>query len=152
MLFQRLFSAGWLVACLVFAYLAWDYQAAFSYEPVGPRAFPLLMLGLMAAALLWLTLRPTRIEHKEGEPVLDRDTLRKVSGCIALLLVYAALFEPLGFIVSSSLVGVFMARLYGGNWKASAIAAVLISIGLYVLFDRTLDVPLPLGVLDFLEL
>ncbi|MEN0107952.1 MAG: tripartite tricarboxylate transporter TctB family protein [Pseudomonas sp.] len=152
MLFQRLFSVGWLVACLVFAYLAWDYQAAFSYEPVGPRAFPLLMLGLMAAALLWLSLRPTPIVHKDGEHALDRDTLRKVGACIALLLVYAGLFEPLGFIVSSALVGVFMARLDGGRWRPSAIAAVLISIGLYVLFDRTLDVPLPLGVLDFLEL
>lgn len=152
MLFQRLFSAGWLVACLVFAYLAWSYQAAFSYEPVGPRAFPLLMLGLMAAALLWLTLRPTRIEHKEGEPVLDRDSLRKVVACVVLMLVYAGLFEPLGFIVSSTLVGVLMGRLYGGRWKPSTIAAVLISLGLYVLFDRTLDVPLPLGVLDFLEL
>jgi putative tricarboxylic transport membrane protein len=151
MLFQRLFSVGWLVACLVFAYLAWDYQAAFSYEPVGPRAFPLLMLGLMAAALLWLSLRPTRIEHKDGEHALDRDTLRKVSACVALMLVYAGLFEPLGFIVSSALAGLLMGRLYGGQWKASAIAAAVISIGLYLLFDRALDVPLPLGVLDFLE-
>ncbi|BCG26215.1 membrane protein [Pseudomonas tohonis] len=151
MLFQRLFSLGWLAACLVFAVLAWDYHAAFSYEPVGPRAFPLLMLGLMAAALLWLTLRPTPVAHQHDEQPLDAATLRKVAACIALLVVYAGLFEPLGFILSSSLIGVFMARLYGGRWLPSAIAALLISAGLYLLFDKTLDVPLPLGVLDFLE-
>ncbi|WP_437879660.1 tripartite tricarboxylate transporter TctB family protein [Pseudomonas sp. LRF_L74] len=151
MLFQRLFSLGWLVACLAFAVMAWNYHAEFSYEPVGPRAFPLLMLGLMAAALLWITLRPTPVKHNPDEQPLDASVLGKVAACIALLLVYAGLFEPLGFIVSSALVGLFMARLYGGRWLPSAIAAVLIAIGMYLLFDKSLDVPLPLGVLDFLE-
>lgn len=151
MLFQRLFSLGWLVACLSFATLAWDYHAAFSYEPVGPRAFPLLTLGLMAAALLWQVLRPGALLHKHDDTPLDAPTLRKVIACIALLLVYAGLFEPLGFILSSTLAGLLMARLYGGRWLPSAIAALAISVGLYLLFDKTLDVPLPLGLLDFLE-
>lgn len=47
MLVQRLFAAVLLLACAGLALMAWPYQAAFSYEPVGPRAFPLLMLGLM---------------------------------------------------------------------------------------------------------
>ncbi|MFO3670675.1 hypothetical protein BS643_11350 [Pseudomonas protegens] len=151
MLVQRLFAAVLLLACAGLALMAWPYQAAFSYEPVGPRAFPLLMLGLMGLALLYMLFRPAPIKHSEEEPPLDRQTLTKIALCVALLLVFAGAFEPLGFIVASVLIGVPMARLYGGRWLPSLVIICLLSVGLYWLFDRVMDVPLPLGLLDVLE-
>ncbi|MBA4271584.1 MULTISPECIES: tripartite tricarboxylate transporter TctB family protein [Pseudomonas] len=151
MLLQRIFASVLLLACVGLALMAWPYQAAFSYEPVGPRAFPLLMLGLMGTALLYMVFRPTPIEHTEDEPPLDRQTLTKISICVVLLLVFAGLFEPLGFILSSMLIGIPMARLYGGRWMPSVVVTTLMAIGLYLLFDRVMDVPLPLGLLDVLE-
>ena len=151
MLLQRIFASVLLLVCVGLALMAWPYQAAFSYEPVGPRAFPLLMLGLMGAALLYMVFRPTPIEHTEDEPPLDRQTLTKISICVVLLLVFAGLFEPLGFILSSMLIGIPMARLYGGRWMPSVVVTTLMAIGLYLLFDRVMDVPLPLGLLDVLE-
>jgi putative tricarboxylic transport membrane protein len=151
MLIQRIFASVLLLACLGLALMAWPYQAAFSYEPVGPRAFPLLMLGLMSLALLYMVFRPAPIKHSDEEPPLDRETLTKIGICVALLLVFAGLFEPLGFILSSILIGIPMARLYGGRWMPSIVVTTLMAIGLYVLFDRVMDVPLPLGLLDVLE-
>ncbi|NYH07573.1 tripartite tricarboxylate transporter TctB family protein [Pseudomonas moraviensis] len=151
MLIQRIFASVLLLVCASLALMAWPYQAAFSYEPVGPRAFPLLMLGLMGLALLYMVFRPAPIKHSEDEPPLDRETLTKITICVALLLVFAGLFEPLGFILSSILIGIPMARLYGGRWVPSVIVTTLMAIGLYVLFDRVMDVPLPLGLLDVLE-
>ncbi|MCD5995161.1 tripartite tricarboxylate transporter TctB family protein [Pseudomonas sp. CDFA 602] len=151
MVLQRIFAAVLLLACIGLALMAWPYQAPFSYEPVGPRAFPLLMLALMGAALLYLVFRPTPIVHTEEEPPLDRETLVKIGICIALLLVFAGLFEPLGFILSSILIGIPMARLYGGRWVPSIVVVILMSIGLYLLFDKAMDVPLPLGLLSVLE-
>ena len=151
MLLQRIFASVLLLVCVGLALMAWPYQAAFSYEPVGPRAFPLLMLGLMGAALLYMVFRPTPIKHTEDEPPLDRQTLTKISICVVLLLVFAGLFEPLGFILSSMLIGIPMARLYGGRWMPSVVVTTLMAIGLYLLFDRVMDVPLPLGLLDVLE-
>ncbi|MDP3847360.1 MAG: tripartite tricarboxylate transporter TctB family protein [Pseudomonas sp.] len=151
MLLQRIFAAALLLVCIGLALMAWPYQAAFSYEPVGPRAFPLLMLGLMDAALLYMVWRPTAIQHSDDEPPLDRETLAKIGICVVLLLVFAGTFEPLGFVVSSILVGIPMARLYGGRWLPSVVIISLMSIGLYLLFDRVMDVPLPLGLLDILE-
>ena len=143
------------VACVaVAAGMAWaaaDYAAPISYEPVGPRAFPLLMLALMGISLLYMLFRPTPIKHSEDEPPLDRPTLIKIAVCTVLLLIFAGLFEPLGFVLSSILVGIPMARLYGGRWLPSIVIIVLMSIGLYVLFDKVMDVPLPLGLLDVLE-
>jgi putative tricarboxylic transport membrane protein len=151
MLLQRIFASALLLVCIGLALMAWPYQAAFSYEPVGPRAFPLLMLGLMGLALLYMVFRPAPIVHSEDDPQLDRETLIKIGICVVLLLVFAGTFEPLGFIASSILIGIPMARLYGGRWLPSVVIISLMSIGLYLLFDRVMDVPLPLGLLDVLE-
>ncbi|WP_214512094.1 tripartite tricarboxylate transporter TctB family protein [Pseudomonas brassicacearum] len=148
---QRIFAAVLLLACIGLALMAWPYQAAFSYEPVGPRAFPLLMLGLMGLALLYMVFRPTPIVHSDEDPHLDRETLQKIGICVVLLLVFAGTFEPLGFILASILIGVPMARLYGGRWVPSVVIISLMAIGLYLLFDKLMDVPLPLGLLDVLE-
>jgi len=151
MLLQRIFAAVLLLACLCLILMAWPYQAAFSYEPIGPRAFPLLMLGLMAMGLIYMVYRPSPIKHSEEDPPLDRETLSKIGRCVLLLLVFAGLFEPLGFILSSILVGIPMARLYGGRWLPGTLIICLLSVGLYLLFDKVMDVPLPLGLLDVLE-
>ncbi|RMM30248.1 Tripartite tricarboxylate transport system protein TctB [Pseudomonas syringae pv. pisi] len=151
MVIQRIFAGLLLLACAGLALMAWPYQAPFSYEPVGPRAFPLLMLGLMGVALLYLLIRPTPIVHTEEDPELDRETLIKIGVCIVLLLIFAGLFEPLGFILSSILIGIPMARLYGGRWLPSVVVVILMSVGLYLLFDKAMDVPLPLGLLSVLE-
>jgi putative tricarboxylic transport membrane protein len=151
MLLQRIFASALLLVCIGLALMAWPYQAAFSYEPVGPRAFPLLMLSLMGLGLLYMVFRPAPIVHSEDDPQLDRETLIKIGICVVLLLVFAGTFEPLGFIVSSILIGIPMARLYGGRWLPSVVIISLMSIGLYLLFDRVMDVPLPLGLLDVLE-
>lgn len=128
-LYQRLFAGLWLLACVGLAVAGWRYQAPFSYEPVG-RA----------------------ISHAEDEQPLGGAVLLKVLACIALLLVFAGLFETLGFILSAALIGSCMAILYGARPIPAVVTASLLGIGLYWLFDRALDVPLPLGVLDFLPL
>ena len=151
MLLQRIFASVLLLACVGLALMAWPYQAAFSYEPVGPRAFPLLMLGLMGLGLIYMIFRPTPVVHSEEDPQLDRDTLTKIAVCVVLLLIFAGTFESLGFILSSLLIGSPMARLYGGRWLPSVVIISVMSVGLYLLFDKAMDVPLPLGLLDVLE-
>lgn len=150
-MYQRLFAVVLLVCCALLAISAWGYHAPFSYEPVGPRAYPLLLLGLMALGSVYLLVKPASAHHSE-EPPLDRHVLAKVSTCVVLMLAYAAVFESLGFIPASVLFGAAMARLYGASWGISAIAGVLLGVGLYLLFDKALDVPLPLGVLSALEI
>lgn len=148
---QRLFAAALLAVCVALAVMAWPYQAAFSYEPVGPRAYPLLLLTLMGIALVYMIARPALVVHTEDEPALDRHSLLKIGACIGLLLLFAGLFEPLGFILSALVVGIPMARLYGGRWVPTLVVIPLAAVGLYLLFDRLMDVPLPLGLLDVLE-
>ena len=144
---DRVLGAVCVVASAAMAWAAQDYAAAISYEPVGPRAFPLLLLLLITAALLYLLCKPLSRQKVQEEPALDRHVSRKIVLCVAALLVYSALFEVMGFILSSVLFAVAMARLYGASWLQSGIGGGLIAVGLYLLFDYGLDVPLPLGML-----
>ena len=52
---ERIFGGVLLLVSLAGIWIGWDLQAPMSYEPVGPRAFPLLvlfLLGLCAIALM----------------------------------------------------------------------------------------------------
>ena len=124
----------------------------FGLGPGAPLLNCLRRLGvLLGLGLLYLVFRPTPIVRKDDEPELDRETLIKIAACVGLLIVFASTFEALGFILSAILVGVPMARLYGGRWLHSAIVVAGMSLFLYWLFDRVMDVPLPLGLLSVLE-
>lgn len=151
MLYHRLFAGCMLLACIGLGITAWGYHAPYSYEPVGPRAYPLMLLMLLGAGALLLVFKPDLETGGEAEPKIVPEMLRKILICLALLLALAALFERVGFIVTAALFGFGMARLFGGRWLASAVLALILSLGLYLLFDRILDVPLPMGVLAALE-
>ncbi|MGL4318351.1 MAG: tripartite tricarboxylate transporter TctB family protein [Pseudomonas sp.] len=141
-MYVRLFAAVWLLVCAFLAVVAWGFQAPFSYDPVGPRAYPLLLLVLMAVAALWLLCKPS------GEPTLPISWVlaRKVALCVGALLTYALLFEPLGFVLSTALAGFSLGLLFGGRLLLSAVSGLLMGLLLYGFFDYLLDVPLPLGV------
>ena len=151
MLHQRLFAASLLLVCLCLGFIAWGYQAPFSYEPVGPRAYPLMLLILLALGALVLLVKPAMESSESDEPPLTRPMLIKAAICLGLLLALAALFERLGFIPVSILFALGMARLFGGRWLPSCVLAVVLGVGLYFLFDQVLEVPLPLGVPSALE-
>lgn len=143
-MYVRLFCAAWMLLCAALALLAWDFKAPFEYDPVGPRAYPLLLLALMAAGALWLLCKPTG----ESTPAINWPLARKVVLCIAVLLAYALLFEPLGFILSTALAGLSLGLLYNGRPRLSVISGISMGLLLYGLFDYLLDVPLPLGLLE----
>ena len=142
-MYVRLFSAVWLLLCAWLAVVAWGFQAPFAYDPVGPRAYPLLLLALMGAGSLWLVIKPGMLDQRLDLPTALRSVL-----CILVLLVYALTFEPLGFVISTALATCVLGLLFTGRPIPCVISGVLMGVLLYVLFDLLLDVPLPLGLLE----
>jgi putative tricarboxylic transport membrane protein len=140
---DRILGAVCVVASAGMAWAARDYAAAISYEPVGPRAFPLLLAGLMAVGGGWLVLRPTlRAGVFRGVPL-------KATMLTALaVLVYALLFEVLGFALATAVMAVPVGMAFGGSWKQSLAAGAGLGLTLYFLFDKLLDVVLPTGLLS----
>ena len=142
-MYVRLFAASWLLFCAGLAVLAWGFQAPFAYDPVGPRAYPLLLLSLMAVGSIWLLLKPGLLEQRLNPTAALRALL-----CIAALLAYALLFEVLGFVLSTALAAFAIGLLFTGRLLPCAISGVLMGVLLYGLFDYLLDVPLPLGLFE----
>ncbi|MDH4557045.1 tripartite tricarboxylate transporter TctB family protein [Pseudomonas sp. BN417] len=146
-MYVRIFAAVWLLVCALLAVVAWGFQAPFSYDPVGPRAYPLLLLFLMATAAIWLLYKPGDAEDLP----ISWSLARKVALFVIAMFAYALLFEPLGFILSTALAGFGLGILFNGRLLPSLASGVLMGALLHGLFDYLLDVPLPLGLLAFLE-
>ena len=137
---DRIFGALGLVVAIAMGVLATDFQSAFSYEPIGPSKYPMLLAVLLALCSVRLIVRPGP-EAQWPEPAL----WRKIFIMFAALLIYALLFEPLGFMLSTGLLTVALGKLFGGTWKLCVIGGALMGPGLFVLFDKLLDVALPIG-------
>ena len=110
--------------------------------------FVVLVLGLFSISEILLLLEKT---HHGQEAVKATGRMMFNFKEASAVFVVNLRCGVLGFIVASTLIGVPMARLYGGRWLPSILIITLMAVGLYLLFDRVMDVPLPLGLLDVLE-
>ncbi|SFT62876.1 tripartite tricarboxylate transporter TctB family protein [Halomonas saccharevitans] len=117
-----------------------NLEVPFSYEPVGPRAFPLGLSILLAGLSLPLVFKP----GADGEWPHKALAIRLLL-VLGLLLAYAMLFTGLGFIPTSLLVVAALARLFGASGGKALITGVLLSAGSYVLFTEGLGIALPTG-------
>jgi putative tricarboxylic transport membrane protein len=142
---DRILGAACVVASAGMAWAAQNYAAAISYEPVGPRAFPLLLAGLLAIGGAWLVVRPTLRGAIAYRGVPLRATVLAAAG----IAVYALLFEWLGFAAATALMAVPLGMVFGGSLRQSLAGGAALGLALFFLFDKALDVVLPTGVLGF---
>ncbi|MGE6245702.1 tripartite tricarboxylate transporter TctB family protein [Psychrobacter proteolyticus] len=147
MTMERLFSGLMALVSLFLIYLAIGYVAPIAYDPIGPRPYPILIFSLLAFGALVVAFRPPKFT-KPIDLGLTKPIIRNLVLCALALLVYALIFELLGFILSTIIMSFALGLLFAGNPTKSFTFSVLISIGLYVLFDMFLDVKLPLGLLS----
>jgi putative tricarboxylic transport membrane protein len=141
---DRILGAVCVLAAVAMAWTAQDYNPPFAYEPVGPRAFPRLLAGLMAITGAWLVIKPTLA----GNPFRGA-AIKLVGLSAAAVFTYALLFQALGFPFATTLVAVPVGLAFGGSWKQSFAGGAGLGLGLFLLFDKLLDVTLPTGVLSF---
>lgn len=134
---------------LVFALLglgaiwhAHGLQVAFSSDPVGPKAFPMIIGGVMFLAGAMLVVRPEGTGWEGGRwPLVALVALAS--------LVYPLLLIPLGFVLATTLLLIVVARALGGGWWQSAVTGVALSAAIFLLIDTILGLPLPTGPLGF---
>lgn len=137
---DRIFAVVWFGICVLIVVQMVSLTVPFAYEPVGPRAFPLLLACLMASCCVALALKPDPGIQWPAKGVLGR-------GCflVLVLLAYAQVFETLGFPLATSLMAWMVSLLFGARWWSALLTAVSIGIGGYWVFDRLLEVSLPAG-------
>lgn len=110
----------------------------FSYDPLGPKAFPIGLSVLLAVLSVVLIVRPgPNAEWPRGMLLL------KMLGVLGVLLLCSMLFTRVGYLPSMALLVLVLSLLYGASWRKALIGAVLMAIGSYYLFSKAMGIPLP---------
>ncbi|MDO4440945.1 MAG: tripartite tricarboxylate transporter TctB family protein [Moraxella sp.] len=144
---DRLFSGLMLVVSLILLIMAWGYTAPISYDPIGPRPYPVILLVLLAVLSGVIAFRPARLAEKI-ELGLTKPIIKNLALCTLAMSLYAVLFETLGYIVATTLMAWGIGVLFDGKWHKTLIASVVMAVGTYYLFNGPLEVSLPAGILE----
>lgn len=139
---DRALGAVLLIVALSFIVAAVRLQVPFQYEPLGPKAFPVILGALLAICGAVLAFRPDSIAWFDSRAAAGR----VLAGAL-LLCVYAALFELLGFILSTALVVAAMSRLFGLSVLPAALYGVLLAVVAYFGAGEGMGLNLPAGEL-----
>ncbi|MFV0410036.1 MAG: tripartite tricarboxylate transporter TctB family protein [Paracoccus sp. (in: a-proteobacteria)] len=141
---DRIFAGVLLVVTLIYGYFAvFVIRAPFQYDPLGPEGWPRLLAAVMTICLIALIWRPDIDKFDLEGPAAIRLGLT-----VVMLIAYAELYEPLGFVLSTWLFAALFARMLGAQWARAAAFGAAIGIGGYLLCAGLLDLNLPEGPLS----
>lgn len=146
-------SADRLAGATIGVFGAWFlWQAAILREGPGYAAVGPVCSRLSSASASWragwhLGVSPTRRPEAESDVEPERDW-RTLAGAAAILAGYVVLFQPLGFVVASTL---FLAanswNLGSRSFRRDIVAGPLTSAAAYLVFTYLLGLELPAGPL-----
>lgn len=135
---DRLSGLVFFLLAAGYVWLSAGYTAGFG-DPLGPAIFP-RVIGIPAVLLsLSLLIWPRHDAEWAGLAGLLRQ-----AAAIAILLGYALLLEPLGFVPATFAACLGLGLLMGAPPFRGLLLAGLAAPGLYLLFDRLMGLPLPL--------
>ncbi len=134
-----------IAGLLLFAFAVWYGWTAESFQqgfgdPLGPAMFPQLVAVPFALLSLVLVFRP---DANPNWP-RGRAMLRQIF-TLLVLVAYAQSLERLGFPLATFIACAVLCRLLGTDWVRAGTAGAAVGVGLYLLFDPLLGLPLPLA-------
>lgn len=140
---DRIFAGLLLLVAVGYTFIAFTViKAPFQYDPIGPEGWPRL-LGIVAILCTgYLVIRPD-IARFDITPA----TMGRLAVTVVLLFVYAAAFQPLGFVLSTWAFCTALAVILGAApARALGFGAASGILG-YVVCTVLLDLNLPPGLL-----
>ena len=113
-----------------------------------PTLFPrLTMIGLLGLSI-WYLIHSFNLEESNLFKDLDWKSLTRIVVTFIILVAYALLLEPLGFVLSSALtVGALTLYLGNRNIFILFLVIIVIPLAIFFIFTRALRVSLPEGLL-----
>jgi putative tricarboxylic transport membrane protein len=143
---DRVLAAGTIVLAAAYLLATWHLPAFDIGDPLGPKAFPYLLGGLLASAGVLLF-------SERHPPAAGRSPPKHLRAFLLVLAATGLLFallEPLGYLVAISFyLFSLMHWLHGRRPAVCAVIAILFAIGSYALFAKGLGVTLAKGLVYF---
>ncbi|TCK16459.1 tripartite tricarboxylate transporter TctB family protein [Marinobacterium mangrovicola] len=137
---DRVLSVLLLGLAAFIAVQANQLDVPFSYDPVGPKAFPMLLSGILGLLSVILFFRPGPGGSWPRGPLLLR-----LIGVLVLLGLYAWFFTLAGYLITTAITAAVLAWLFNSGPVKAVISGILLSIGSYLLFTYALGITLPWG-------
>ncbi|MBE0496185.1 MAG: tripartite tricarboxylate transporter TctB family protein [Campylobacterales bacterium] len=141
MIADRLFGIFLLAVGIYVLYGGLALEVPFSYDPLGPSAFPAGIGATLALLSLFVIIKP-RPMHFPELPTAVKTVL-----IVVLLLAYQLSFNFLGFILATIILVFFISKIFKGTTKQALGASIGVSVSVYFIFSFLLEVPLPAGTL-----
>jgi len=131
------FGAGYLLAAI-------SMPSATIGDPLGHKTFPVILGGLMIFLGSSLLVKPGR--DTEFSPL--KRTFISVILLAGLLGGYGYSLPILGYPLGTFLFLFITSRLIGErSWILGLLLSAGLSLGIFIIFTKILDIPLPLGIL-----
>lgn len=142
-------AVGWLGLLFSVGYLALSSQLPFGQrDQPGAAVFPMLVGAILALASVGALHEAWQMDPAEHIELPAGDDRRRLFGLIAALLGYIVLLPWLGQAPTAVLFFVALMRVLSDySWPRVIAYALLMSLGVYVVFVWLLKVPMPAGLL-----
>ena len=141
---DRLLGGFILLVALAFVAGATQIEGGMIFDPLGARVFPIIIGVTLAISALYPILRP------DPEPDWPRRrTVMEIVLVLALLVAYAYVLVPLGFVVSTALAAGLLSWRLGAKPLVAAPAGACIGVGIYLVFHQILGLSLAKGPWGF---
>ena len=137
---DRIFGLVSLMIALAYVASATQIQSSFLADPVGPRAFPILIGCVAALCSLFMIIKP---DPDPDWPVAK--TFGALAIAVIVLVAYAYTLKPFGFIFPTMITAGILSYQISPNAKTAVFSGVTLSIGLFVIFKFILG----LGLIAF---
>jgi putative tricarboxylic transport membrane protein len=141
---DRLFGAVCLVIGAAFIWGAASIETGFIVDPLGPSTFPIIIGGLLMVSAVIMIARP------DPEPDWPSAAgIGEIGLAIAVLVAYALLLKPIGFVPATTLAAAALGWRLGARPLWAIAGGAGIAFGIYVVFHLVLGLSLARGPLGF---
>jgi len=142
-----------VVLAMVYLYGTTQIPALDIGDPLGPRAFPMLLgIGLLiAAGMLALEIWREKAKNRPevDQPAFEPRVIAVLGGVAIWTGGYYLTFIPIGYVAATALyLFGLMAYFHPRKWVSNIATATLFPLGTFYLFAK-LEVSLPKGILPF---
>jgi putative tricarboxylic transport membrane protein len=141
---DRILGGFGVVLAAFYIWQATLVEESFISDPIGPKAFPIIIGVLLGAASLVIVLRP---DSEPQWPALPK--LFDILLAAAVMVAYAQLLPMVGFVVATAVAAAYLAWRFRAGVVRAMVAGLAISGGIYVVFHLALGLSLARGPLGF---
>jgi len=145
MISDRIFGLVVLMVALAYIVSATQIQTSFLADPVGPKAFPILVGSIAALCGLVMMVKP---DPDPQWPIFK--TFIALLVAVVVLVAYAYALKPFGFLIPTAITAAILSYQISPKINTALIAGIGLSVGLFVLFKFALGlglVPFPKGLI-----